>query len=136
MKTRSLVILTILAFSSLISCSQTAKNETRSQTSKKAKNVILMIGDGMGPGQISLLYHFIKNSKTAKEKNIRYAFDRFKDDSLGISTTAPYNKIVVDSACSATQLAIGEPSRSEMIGLNKDGNTKPMAVSSLTKPVF
>ncbi len=123
MKTRSLVILTILAFSSLISCSQTVKNETRSQTSKKAKNVILMIGDGMGPGQISLLYHFIKNSKTAKEKNIRYAFDRFKDDSLGISTTAPYNKIVVDSACSATQLAIGEPSRSEMIGLNKDGNT-------------
>lgn len=109
----------------ILSCSQTKRVKSTSAPHRgtKAKNVILMIGDGMGPGQISLLYHFIKNSKTAKRKNIKYAFDRFNKGSFGISITAPHDKIVVDSACSATQLAIGESSRSEMIGLNKDGNT-------------
>jgi len=50
--------LPMIAIVFLFSCSS---NEMKS--TKKVKNVILMIGDGMGPQQISLLYYFVKYSK-------------------------------------------------------------------------
>ena len=84
------------------------------------KNVIFVIGDGMGPGQISLLQQFTKHSNMYKQPN---AFNRIsKLGHVGFSDTAPYDKLVVDSACSATQLAIGKPSINEVIGLDKQGN--------------
>lgn len=93
----------------------------QSQTAKKPKNVILMIGDGMGPGQVSLLYYYLKHTKNPHMKNVKFAFERMDKTHLGISNTRPEGKLVVDSACSATQLAIGTPSRSEMIGLDDNG---------------
>lgn len=100
----------------LISCNYPKENQVKK---KKVKNVILMIGDGMGPGQISLLHHFYK-TKLAKGA---FAFDRLAAAApIGISANEPYGNIVVDSACSATQLAIGALSRSEMIGLDKNGD--------------
>lgn len=86
------------------------------------KNVILVIGDGMGPGQISLLQQFIKHSKTYKKPN---AFDKIsKLGHVGFSDTAPHGKLVVDSACSATQIALGKSSLNEVIGLDKKGNKR------------
>lgn len=120
MKQVSLLIIFIVLFA----C--TPKN-------KKVKNVILMIGDGMGPGQISLLYYFLKNTQIKDQKNTPYAFERV-NSSFAISQTAPYDKIVVDSACSATQLAIGKSSRSEMIGLDFNGNeTKTILEKAMAK---
>ncbi|AYF44382.1 alkaline phosphatase [Halobacteriovorax sp. BALOs_7] len=92
-----------------------------SSPSKGPKNLILMIGDGMGPGQISLLNYYLKHNSNPKMKNVRYAFANMNTNQLGVSATQPYGSIVVDSACSATQLATGTPSRSEMIGLDKEG---------------
>jgi alkaline phosphatase len=98
-----------------------ACSSSRNET--KPKKLILLIGDGMGPQQISMLYYFLKYSKQGK--GTEFGFEKFKDDgSLAISATEPHDKIVVDSACSATQLATGARSRSEMIGLDIDGNTK------------
>ena len=39
-----------------------------------------------------------------------------------LSRTNPADTLVVDSACSATQLAIGAPTLSEVIGIDADGN--------------
>jgi len=90
--------------------------------SSKPKNVILLIGDGMGPGQVSLLYYFLKHTQNESMKSIDYAFEKMNKNMIGISSTQPYGNIVVDSACSATQLASGESSRSEMIGLDINGD--------------
>jgi alkaline phosphatase len=87
---------------------------------RPVKNIILLIGDGMGPGQISLLQQFLKHSKLHKSEN---AFDKIsKLGFVGISDTAPHGKLVVDSACSATQLALGKPALNEFIGLDHLGN--------------
>tara|TARA_B100001971_G_C18268046_1_gene596712 strand:+ start:151617 stop:153062 length:1446 start_codon:yes stop_codon:yes gene_type:complete len=74
----------------------------------------------MGPGQISLLQQFTKHSKIYKEP---YAFKRISDlGHIGFSDTAPHGKLVVDSACSATQIAIGKHTLNEVIGLDKHGD--------------
>lgn len=96
---------------------------TSCSPNKPVKNVILLIGDGMGPGQISLLQQFIKSSKIYKSDN---GFDKIsKLGHVGFSDTAPYGKLVVDSACSATQLATGKPALNEFIGLDHKGNPVP-----------
>jgi len=95
---------------------------TSCYSNKPVKNVILVIGDGMGPGQISILQQFIKHSKLYKEPN---AFDRIaKRGTVGISDTAPHGKLIVDSACSATQIALGKPSLNEFIGLDLKGRKR------------
>lgn len=102
----------------LVSFTSCQSNKT---VTKKPKNVILMIGDGMGPGQISLLNYYLKHNSNPEMKNVEYAFGKMNSNQIGVSSTQPYGSIVVDSACSATQLATGVPARSEMIGLDIDG---------------
>lgn len=90
---------------------------------KAPKNLILVIGDGMGPQQISLLYYFAKYSQLNIIEPNKFAFKRLADKGrVGISATEGHGKLVVDSACSATQLASGNSSRPEMIGLDIEGN--------------
>jgi alkaline phosphatase len=92
----------------------------------QVKNVIMMIGDGMGPQQVGLLQEFAANS--TQGKNVLYkdkisAIENFADNGrVALSSTGPYGSIVVDSACSATQLATGKPALSEVIGLDIEGN--------------
>lgn len=89
----------------------------------KAKNVILLIGDGMGPQQVGLLLSYARQAPHGVLKNRQTAFDRLlQDGRLGLSMTHPDAALVVDSAASATQLATGKLAGSEMIGVDKDGN--------------
>lgn len=108
--------ITILVFI-ITSCSSSFDNKS------KPKNLILLIGDGMGPAQISLLQAFLKNTEISEMKDVDFAFEKMSQTSLGLSTTHPHGNIVVDSACSASQLAIGQESRPEMIGLDFNGNS-------------
>jgi len=85
------------------------------------KNLIVMIGDGMGPQQIGLLqalHHTHDRGPTA--------LDAVADAGvMGLSLHHPADGLVTDSACSATQLATGEPSRNGMIGIDHEG--RPVA---------
>lgn len=86
------------------------------------KNVILVIGDGMGPQQISALYYLTKYSKNKKIKFSDFAFKKLADRGVvALSATEPAQYIAVDSASSANQLAIGQPSLPETVGLNENG---------------
>lgn len=111
--------LTLIFLMALKSCSSPSYQKV------DPNNLILVIGDGMGPGQISLLHYFLANTKLDHYQKTQNAFLKMNKGELGVSHTAPYGNIVVDSACSATQLATGLPSRSEMIGLDMNGNTVP-----------
>ncbi|NQZ12391.1 MAG: alkaline phosphatase [Gammaproteobacteria bacterium] len=89
------------------------------------KNVILMIGDGMGVQQVGLLEDYARRAPNSiyNSANNQTALSKFsKNGLMGLSMTSPHGGLVVDSACSATQLATGMPAGSEMIGLDNNGN--------------
>ncbi|WP_125717021.1 alkaline phosphatase [Pseudoalteromonas rubra] len=93
----------------------------------QVKNVILMIGDGMGAQQVGLLEEYARRApnSTYNNKNNETALSKLAAGGhLGLSLNAPHGengKLVVDSACSATQLATGKAAGSEMIGLDDQG---------------
>ncbi len=84
----------------------------------------MMIGDGMGPQQVGLLQDFATHSKTDIYKNRETALKLFANSGqVAFSSTTPVGGLVVDSACSATQLETGKPALSEVVGLDIDGNS-------------
>jgi alkaline phosphatase len=89
----------------------------------EVKNLILMIGDGMGPQQVGLLEMYAREAPNSIYDGKTTALSKFAQTGvLGMSMTNPADAIVVDSACSATQLAIGKRAPAEVIGLDSQGN--------------
>jgi len=89
------------------------------QKNQKVKNVIFIIGDGMGPQQISLLQMYAKHANESIYKNTKTNLEKLMDiGETGLVMTNPGTKLVVDSSCSATQYSTGEYSLPETVGLN------------------
>lgn len=87
------------------------------------KNVIMIIGDGMGPGQVGLLEEYATRAPSSIYNGNPTAMSSFANTGvMGLSANGPHGSLVVDSACSASQLATGVPSGSEMVGLDANGN--------------
>src|SRR5690554_126745 len=111
--------------SSLNSTSAIASTNSSIDEAKdsKVKNIILLIGDGMGAAQVGLLETYAQNAP-----NSIYAGEPTSLQALAsqgktvLSMTSVHNAIVADSACSASQLATGVACRSEMIGLDINGD--------------
>ena len=119
---RASIIASVIA---VTGCSQLtgSQPQTIKTPQPEIKNVILMIGDGMGPQQVGLLEEFAHRAKNSPYQDGKTALATFAESGhVGISRHSPYGGLVVDSACSATQLAIGQASDSEMIGLDAQGN--------------
>ena len=79
------------------------------QKHKKAKKIILLIGDGMG---LTHLY----TGYTVNKGNLN--IERFKY--IGIQKTYSLNDYITDSGASATAIATGEKTNNKMIGLRPD----------------
>ena len=91
----------------------------------KVKNVIMIIGDGMGPQQVGLLLSYARQAPHSVIANRITALDRMMEQGkLGISMTYTTDMLVTDSAASGTQLATGQFAGAEMLGLDKDGNAQ------------
>lgn len=99
----------------------TCNNQLQESAKKKPKNIILLIGDGMGLAQVSSRFYFDES-----EPN----FARFKDIGL-IETSASSHKIT-DSAASATAYSCGVKTYNGAIGVNKDTVALPTIVELLT----
>lgn len=124
-------IITISVSALLLTACSTSYHTLKDTTPAKVptvKNVILMIGDGMGPQQVGLLEEYARRAPNSTYNNTGNitALSKFAHAGhMGLSLNAPYGengKLVNDSACSATQLATGKASGSEMIGLDEHGN--------------
>lgn len=90
---------------------------------KKVKNIIFMIGDGMGLEQISAAW--VCNGG-------KLNIDNFTK--IGLQRTYALNKLVTDSAASGTALAIGSKTTYGMIGMNADSVTvKSLAEEAMEK---
>ncbi|MBU1341585.1 MAG: alkaline phosphatase [Proteobacteria bacterium] len=111
------------------------KQAQLSKVSEKPRNVIMLIGDGMGPEQIGLLLAYARQAPDSVIVDRKTSFDRIIEQGgvMGISMTNAYNVLVTDSAASASQLASGQYAGSEMIGLDKDGNPVETVVEKAIK---
>ena len=85
---------------------------------KKVKNIIFMIGDGMGLEQISAAW--VCNGGKLNLDNFTY---------VGIQRTYSANKLVTDSAAAGSALATGQKTNNGMIAMNPD----TVAVKSLAE---
>ena len=93
------LLLQILCFSSIaISCipKKEIANNTKQKSVTKVKNIILLIGDGMGLSQVSASQYYHKNKSN---------FDRFPV--IGLTKTSSASELITDSASSATAFASG-----------------------------
>lgn len=83
------------------------------------RNVIIMIGDGMGPQQVGLLTQYAKYAKGSTVPNRKAAIETvLSEGTVAIVNNQPHGALVADSAAAATQLATGQLAGSEMIGAN------------------
>ena len=85
---------------------------------KKVKNIIFMIGDGMGYEQISAAW--VCNGGKLNLDNM---------SKIGIQRTYSANKLVTDSAAAGTALATGHKTNNGMVAMNPD----TVAVKSLAE---
>ena len=92
-----------------------AATKLLSSPSSLPSNVIMVIGDGMGPAYTSAYRYFSDNPKTDEIEET--VFDRHL---TGMSSTypAPISGVVTDSAASATALATGVKSYNGAIGVD------------------
>lgn len=105
MKTFQVLALTtmVLAF---LGCSNTVQ---QFQEGQKPKNIILLIGDGMGLAQLSTTFYY---------QDKKPSFTRFRN--IGLITTSSAAEKVTDSASSATAYATGERTYNGAIGVDMD----------------
>ncbi|WP_370224736.1 alkaline phosphatase [Cytobacillus sp.] len=90
-----------------------AEGMAQQKIAKGPQNVILMIGDGMGIGQIEIA------RKLEYGKDGRLFLESLPHTALVHTESA--NNFVTDSAAGGTALAIGKKTNNEMIGVTPDG---------------
>ncbi|WP_066173972.1 alkaline phosphatase [Bacillus marinisedimentorum] len=81
---------------------------------KKPKNVIVMVGDGMGLGQIEVA----RMMEYGKEGTLNME----KLENVALMRTYSANNFVTDSAAAGTAIATGTKTNNESIGVDADGN--------------
>src|SRR5690554_1682641 len=89
---------------------------------KAPKNIILLIGDGMGVSQVSAAIFY---------KDGRPNFERFS--TIGLSKTSSFSDLVTDSAAGATVLSTGAETYNGAIGVDRDTVPVPTIIEQLSK---
>ncbi|MCB0549420.1 MAG: alkaline phosphatase [Phaeodactylibacter sp.] len=102
----TLILLALLA----IGCNSSSQHLP---TNKKAKNVILFIGDGMGLAQASTAFYFQE-----KDPN----FVRFPV--IGLHQNKPTDDLITDSAAGATAFSTGYKTYNAAIGVDEDTTSR------------
>ncbi len=109
----------------LFSCEQknsTPTSEVNFNSNKKPKNIILLIGDGMGLSQVSASLFFNENNSN---------FDRFS--TIGLIKTSSFSDLITDSAAGATAFASGVKTYNGAIGVTKDSVSIETIVEQISK---
>lgn len=90
-------------------------------SSQPVKNVILMIGDGMGPQQVAQVMQY---RQLTQPKSSKLSFEiLFEKGVYGIVDTWSKNNLATDSAAAATALGCGVKTYNGMVGMTPDGNS-------------
>ena len=95
---------------------------------KKAKNVIVLIGDGMGINQITA-YKIAKGGP-----NYSSAFDQFPF--TGLVKVHSFDNLITDSAASATAFSSGIKTKNRYLGVDSNGNDVELITEILLRKGF
>ena len=99
----------LFAIVALVSCTNSQCNKTESCELPKVKNVIYLIGDGMGLNQVYA-------GMTANGGSLNLE----RCTHVGLAKTYSANSYITDSAAGGTALATGNKTNNGMIGMNAD----------------
>jgi len=111
MKKSSSIILILFSFF-FLACATNKENNTsiaNTTETKKVKNVILLIGDGMGLSQVSASQFYNENPTN---------FERFS--TIGLIKTSSSSDLITDSAAGATAFASGIKTYNGAVGVTPD----------------
>lgn len=112
LKMRAILLPFFIGFCLLLGCKTqkiTSDNVIHSKEVQKPKNIIFLIGDGMGIGQLS--------AGTYSNNNTSY-LEKFPI--TGLHKPSCSNKLITDSAAAATAFACGQKTYYNAIGVDKD----------------
>lgn len=115
-------ILLVVFLSSGLSCQH---QKLPDKKNNEVKNIIIVIGDGMGLQQIGLLNSYVKYAPDSLYKNrgrVSSLEKIMNESEIGCVYHEAFNVLVTDSAAASTQIATGKWARSETIGLDFKGN--------------
>ncbi|WP_240345268.1 alkaline phosphatase [Flavobacterium sp. CLA17] len=101
------------------------KNSAAAFKNKKPKNVILLIGDGMGLSQIYAGY-------TANKGQLNL----FNIPTQGLSVTYASDSYITDSAAGATAMATGHKTNNRFISVDENGKPLELITQQLAKKNF
>lgn len=116
-----LAVLSAVAYTGLVgSFSQPAKAKEEKANNAEIKNVIFLIGDGMGVSYTSA-YRYLKDDPSTKEVEPT-VFDKYL---VGQQTTYPEDpkQNITDSASAATAMSAGIKTYNAAIGVDNDGSS-------------
>lgn len=109
-----------------LSCSKNSDNlpitKVEPETTGKQKNIILMIGDGMGLAQISA-------ARTVNGGHLHMLSGK----TVGVQSTHAADKYVTDSGASATAMSCGQKTNYYSVGVDVDGNPLENIVDIIQK---
>ncbi len=113
-----LIIATLLVLAKHIFSPKQA-NEPIEPREKIARNVILYIGDGMGPSAMGLLMQYARYAQGSKYLDKQSVLEQVINNSeQSLMLTNVYDGIIADSASSITQIVSGEMSVGGYVGMN------------------
>ena len=101
--------------------STSCKNTKTSSADDSPKNVVLMIGDGMGVAQVYSLLLVSENPTS---------FMRFPYS--GYAITRSFSNEITDSAAAGTAIATGHKTRNHMVGMTADSVAVPSLLSLMS----
>lgn len=93
-------------------------------TVRTNSKVIMLIGDGMGTGQLGLLnmaWEFGRKRGLVPDRENSYS-ELVKNGKISLISTKPAKYIVPDSACAASSISTGKNCLPETLGLDEEGN--------------
>lgn len=106
-----------------------AKEDGNQQGQKKSKNLIVLIGDGMGPAQISAARYYQQFEKGIQKLNLDayYVGQATTYADRGEDGGAIVSGIVTDSASAGTAFATGHKTYNAAISVSNEDVSKPFA---------
>jgi alkaline phosphatase len=117
-----LIISTILIFPCI---SRLSAQVNAGSENPKPKNIILLIGDGMGLSEVSASLFFNKETTN---------FERFS--TIGLIKTSSSNELITDSAAGATAFSTGIKTYNGAVGVDKDTIVVKTILEQLVKRGF
>ncbi len=117
-----LLIISIFFISPGVSSLSAQENTNANTENPKPKNIILLIGDGMGLSEVSASLFYNKTTTN---------FERFS--TIGLIKTSSSNELITDSAAGATAFSTGIKTYNGAIGVDKDSIAVETILEQLVK---